>query len=637
MADTIQHRGPDDEGFYFSGPIGLGFRRLSIIDLNTGHQPISNEDGSVWITFNGEIYNYQELRHYLLSKGHVFRTQTDTEVIVHLYEELGEACVEKLRGMFAFAIWDDRQKVLFLARDRVGIKPLYYWLSEHSLAFGSEIKAILADPDVKAEVSPAIIDRFLTFYYVPGEETLFRNVYKLAPGSCMSIREGKLRVRQYWDLSFSPTRQSFGKAKEELLALLDESVQLHMISDVPVGFLLSGGVDSTAMLSLAARKMVRPISSYTIGFSEPGIADERPYARIAAKRYGSEHHEMTISAREFVDFLPRYIWHMEDPVCEPPAVALYYVSRLARDFVKVLISGEGGDEGFAGYPNYRTMLWMERLKSVSKPLNGAFSTILSVLSHLLRSDSVARYAPLLDIPFESYYYSRTSGPLAFFNNHANELYSKEFAQSVDKKNSLSPVMRYVQNRPGSDILSKMLYVDTKTWLPDDLLIKADKITMANSIELRVPLLDHKVLEFAASLPTNYKVHGFTTKYIAKKTLQECVPREILERKKAGFPIPYASWLRTQLRSWLLDLLLDRETLSRGYFNKAGIEHLLSENQRSGKYSKEIFSLAVLELWHREFLGKERNILSEPPLNSVVHFPARDQANPENSTCDRNVC
>lgn len=623
MADTIQHRGPDDEGFYFSGPIGLGFRRLSIIDLNTGHQPLSNEDGSVWITFNGEIYNYQELRDFLLTKGHVFRTQTDTEVIVHLYEEVGEACVERLRGMFAFAIWDDRQEVLFLARDRVGIKPLYYWLSEHSLAFGSEVKAILADPDVKPEVSPAIIDRFLTFYYVPGEETLFRNVYKLAPGSSMTVRAGKMRVRQYWDLSFSPARQSFSKAKEQLLALLDQSVQLHMISDVPVGFLLSGGVDSTAMLSLASRKTNRPISSYTIGFSEPGLADERPYARLAAKRHGSEHHEMTIGAKDFVDFLPRYIWHMEDPVCEPPAVALYYVSRLAKDFVKVLISGEGGDEGFAGYPNYRTTLWMERLKSVSKPLNGALSTILSLLSRFLRSERVAKYAPLLDIPFESYYYSRTSGPLGFFNSHSDELYSKEFAHSVDKKHSVSPVLRYLQNKPGYDVLSKMLYVDTKTWLPDDLLIKADKITMANSIELRVPLLDHKVLEFAASLPTNYKVHGFTTKYIAKKALQECVPREILERRKAGFPIPYAFWLRTQLRDWVFDLLLGRQTLSRGYFDKIGIEHLLLENQRSGKYSKVVFSLAVLELWHREFLGKERDPLSDPSLHSVVRLSTRD--------------
>jgi asparagine synthase (glutamine-hydrolysing) len=307
---------------------------------------------------------------------------------------------------------------------------------------------------------------------------------------------------------------------------------------------------------------------------------------------------------------------MEEPVCEPPAVALYYVSRLARHFVKVLISGEGGDEGFAGYPNYRTTLWMERLKSVSKPLNGAFSGIAALLGRLLRSDSTARYAPLLDTPFESYYYSRTSGPLGFFNSHAKELYSKEFLHSVNKKNSVSPVMRYLQNQSQNDVLTKMLYTDTKTWLPDDLLIKADKITMANSIELRVPLLDHKVLEFAASLPSNFKVRRFTTKYIAKETLRQCVPREILERKKAGFPIPYASWLRKELRDWFHDVLLDRETLSRGYFEKVGIEHLLSENQRSGKYSKEIFSLAVLELWHREFLGKEKDPLPEPSLNSV---------------------
>jgi asparagine synthase (glutamine-hydrolysing) len=276
MADSIYHRGPDDEGYYASGPVGFGFRRLSIIDLNTGHQPICNEDGSVWIVFNGEIYNYKELRSYLQIKGHVFKTQTDTEVIVHLYEEFGESCVEKLRGMFAFAIWDDRQETLFIARDRIGIKPLYYWLTGKSLVFGSEIKAILADPEVKPEVLPEMIDRFLTFYYVPGEETLFRNIRKLAPGSCLVVKNGKARIKQYWDLHFSSTPQSLEAAEKQFLDLLEESVALHMISDVPVGFLLSGGVDSTAMLGFAVGKTTYPLSSFTLGFQSPGLADERP-------------------------------------------------------------------------------------------------------------------------------------------------------------------------------------------------------------------------------------------------------------------------------------------------------------------------------------------------------------------------
>lgn len=618
MADTIQHRGPDDEGYYVSGPVGFGFRRLSIIDLNTGHQPISNEDGTVWIVFNGEIYNYQELRQHLQTKGHVFKTLTDTEVIVHLYEEFGEACVEKLRGMFAFAIWDDRGKVLFLARDRVGIKPLYYFLDDKCLIFGSEIKAILADPEVQAEIAPELVDRFLTFYYMPGEETLFRNIYKLQPGCRMAVKDGKAQVKQYWDLHFEITPQRLQDAEKDLVSLLQESVRLHMISDVPVGFLLSGGVDSTAMLGFGMGKTDHEISSFTIGFSDPGVTDERPYARLAAARYGSKHHEMTIGARDFADFLPKYIWHMEEPVCEPPAVALYYVSRLAKEFVKVLISGEGGDEAFGGYPNYRSNLWLERLKSVCKPLNGTLSATLGLFNHVLRSDVLTKYAPLLNVPFDSYYYTRTSSPFSFFNRNLNELYSDDFAHSVHKQYSMSPVTRCLQKAAGGT-LSKMMYVDTKTWLPDDLLIKADKMTMANSVELRVPLLDHKILEFAASLPGTYKVHGFTTKYIARKALRKLIPREILKRRKAGFPVPYNSWLRRDLRDWLRGILLDRETAARGYFKKTTVEKLLSENARSGSYSKELFSLAVLELWHREFL-KEKIAPAFPVLTGTVNNP-----------------
>ncbi|MGC2331981.1 MAG: asparagine synthase (glutamine-hydrolyzing) [Candidatus Acidiferrales bacterium] len=604
MADTIDHRGPDDEGYHASGPVGLGFRRLSIIDLNTGHQPLSNEDGTVWIVFNGEIYNYQGLRQELLSKGHIFKTQTDTEVIVHLYEEFGEACVEKLRGMFAFAIWDEREKTLFIARDRVGIKPLYYWLSDTSLIFGSEIKAILADPEVEAEVVPAMIDRFLSFYYVPGEETLFRNIFKLAPGSYMVVRQGKARVKQYWDLRFSPEPQDIRQAEEKLLELLDECVRLHMIADVPVGFLLSGGVDSTAMLGFAVGKSDRPLSSYTLGFAAPGLEDERPFARLAAQKYGSEHHEMTISSQEFADFLPKFAWYMEEPVCEPQAVALYYVSRLAKDFVKVLISGEGGDEAFAGYQTYRGVLWVERFKRLFRPCNGAISSFLMAANHLLQSHRIDKYAPMLTLPLEDYYYSRTSSPFLYFNAHSNELYSEDFSDNIDKETSLSVAKRYLRNEAGKGCVNRMLYVDTKTSLPDDLLLKADKMTMANSIELRVPLLDHRLLEFAARLPEDFKVRRLTTKYIAKRALRNRIPREILGRRKAGFPVPWSAWLRTELKGWVADVLLDSESLSRGYFRKECIEKLVTQNVQAGTYPKEILSLVSLELWHRAFLPRE---------------------------------
>ncbi|HYK88577.1 MAG TPA: asparagine synthase (glutamine-hydrolyzing) [Acidobacteriota bacterium] len=623
MADTISHRGPDDEGYFISGPVALGFRRLSIIDLSGGHQPLSNEDGTLQIIFNGEIYNYQELREYLLAKGHFFRTRSDTEVIIHLYEELGEACVEKLRGMFAFAIWDERRQSIFLARDRVGIKPLYYRVSRTSLTFASEIKAILADPEVPPEVQPSMIDRFLTFDYLPGEETLFRGISKLPPGHSIMFHAGKSKLRQYWDLDFSPSPLSLRQAQEQLLHLLEESVRLHMISDVPVGFLLSGGVDSTAMLAFAAGKSPHPISSYTVGFSDPHVTDERPYARLAASRYGSEHHEITITAQQFADFMPQYVWHMEEPVCEPPAVALYYVSKLARDFVKVLISGEGGDEAFAGYSNYRSILWLQRIRRFPPPFNRLLSGALSIFGHLTKSDRFAKSLQFAGAPLENSYYSRTSDPTRFFNRRWSEFYSADFARVIDKNLSVYPATRHLRNARGGGSLGKMLSVDTKTWLPDDLLIKADKMTMANSVELRVPLLDHKILEFAASLPANFKVRRFTTKFIARKALAAHVPSEILNRKKAGFPVPYEKWLRQDLHDWVRDILLDGKSLNRGYFRKSAVEAMVSDNSRSGRHSKEIFKLAVLELWHRQFLETARSVpsLDFSPVGPTLQLSA----------------
>ena len=601
MLQTIQHRGPDDEGKYFAPQVGVGHRRLSIIDLSLGHQPLANEDDTVWIVFNGEIYNYQDLRQDLLTRGHVFKTHSDTEVIIHLYEECGESCVEKLRGMFAFAIWDDKKKVLLLARDRVGIKPLYYWKTDKSLIFASEIKAIMADAEVKREVDPAMIDRFLSFYFLPGEETLLRNILKLAPGHYLIVRDGKVDIREYWNLRFSETPMSLEACEKKLVELLEEAARLHMISDVPVGFLLSGGVDSTAMLHFAVGKTTFPLSSYTLGFTEALTVDERPYARLAAKEYGCEHHEMTITSKDFMDFMPKYVWHMEEPVCEPQAVALYYVSKLAKSFVKVLISGEGGDEAFAGYPIYRNLLWLERLKKPFGPLNGLFKAGLNQANRFLHSHKIAKYAPLLDVPLDSYYFSRTSSPGKYFNTNIDSLYTSDFLQHVDKENSVGVAKAFLKNSKGQSVVNRMLYVDTKTSLPDDLLLKADKMTMANSLELRVPLLDHKILEFAASLPANFKVRRFTTKYVFKETLRNKLPKQILDRRKAGFPVPYESWLRTEMRDWVRDILLDREAISRGYFNKGCIENLISEDSRWGGLTKELLSLATLELWHRAFL------------------------------------
>jgi asparagine synthase (glutamine-hydrolysing) len=611
MLDTIRHRGPDDQGVYISQQVGLGHARLSIIDLSSGHQPLSNEDGTIWIVFNGEIYNYLELRSFLLAKGHVFRTQSDTEVIVHLYEELGPQCVEKLRGMFAFALWDENTKSLFLARDRVGIKPLYYSLSSEAIVFASEIKAILADPAISRNLAPEIIDRFLTFLYLPGEETLLKEVSKLAPGHYLLLKNGKAEIRQYWDLQFfKPSeRLSIKRAENELSALLAEAVELHMIADVPVGVLLSGGVDSTAVLSCAAERTDKEISSYTVGFSDSSFADERPYARLAAETFGSQHHDMTITASDFADFLPRYVWHMEEPVCEPPAAALYYVSKLARNHVKVLLSGEGGDEAFAGYDNYRNIIWLERLKQVWPAANGAASWSLSRLNSWVHSAKVAKYTPLVNATFPNYYYSRTSTPYRYSGNGIGELYSADFVRSIDREYAVEPVRRLFSTVCTQGILDQMLYIDTKTWLPDDLLIKADKMTMANSLELRVPLLDHRFLEFAASLPQHYKLKGFTLKYIWKKALAKRVPERILNRKKAGFPVPYEFWLRNDLRDQIRCILTDRKTTERGYFQKAAVEKLVNANNQLGTYSKEVFSLVALELWHRMFLDGEQATLN----------------------------
>ena len=602
MMDKMIHRGPDDGGIYAEQRIALGHRRLSIIDLSTGKQPISNEDGTVWIVFNGEIYNYLQLRNELLQAGHRFQTQTDTEVIVHLYEQYGEHCVDRLSGMFAFAIWDVRKKRLFLARDRVGIKPLYYSVNENGLVFASEIKALLADPSVKREIDPQTIDKFLTFFYTPGPETMFRSIQKLPPGHFLICEDGKSQLHQYWDLAFvnEARKWSLNDTTAELAGLLREAVRSHMISDVPVGVLLSGGVDSTGLLSFCAEETNKKVKTFTIGFGGEQFADERTYARLAAQRYGTEHYEMTISPLDFRDFMPTYVRHMEEPVCEPPAIALHYITRLASKHVKVLISGEGGDEAFAGYEKYRNVVWLERFKQLGWPWTGGAERMLNGLSSIGVS-KVARYAAQMQIPLEEYYYSCSAGPQSPFVRLREELYVPGFRKQIDPERSLQYLRECFSAVRSQNLLNKMLYVDTKTWLPDDLLVKADKMTMANSVELRVPLLDHKVLEFAASIPTEYKLNGLTTKYILKRALKDRVPEQVIKRKKAGFSVPVQAWISGELRGFSRDVLLDSKTLARGYFMKGAVEKMLNQAEKENKYGKEVFSLLVLELWCREFI------------------------------------
>ena len=606
MMNVISHRGPDGQGKYLSGPVGLGHARLAIIDLSTGDQPMTNEDGSIWLVYNGEIYNFQELRDALIKKGHTFRSTCDTEVIVHLYEEYGVECAKHLQGMFAFALWDARQKALYLARDRVGIKPLYYANLGKALVFGSEIKSILCDPAVKREVNPEAVHKFLTFLYLPGNDTLFKGIHKLEPGHYLFVKDGKVQDKQYWDLRFDPVEngKSLTETADELYQLLRKTVKEHMISDVPVGVLLSGGVDSTAILSCAVQETNKRMATFTIGFGGEEFADERPFARLAAERFGTEHHEITISPQEFSDFLPAYVWHMEEPVCEAPAIALYYVSQLARRHVKVVLSGEGGDEAFAGYQNYRNLMLFEQLKKTAGPFNGLLSSVTGALGHMNGSARFKKYAPLFKAPLASYYYSRVGSPFSYFNTRRNELCTGDFLGTANSAAVVQIVDKLFSRVERQPLLNQMLYVDTKTWLPDDLLVKADKMTMANSLELRVPLLDHLVLEFAAKLPARFKVRGTMTKRILKEAFKNKIPSEIIHRRKTGLPVPLKKWMRSELNGHVREVLLNGRSLNRGYFRKDGIERLLQQNQVDGTLMKEVFSLLTLEMWHAAFVDSQ---------------------------------
>jgi asparagine synthase (glutamine-hydrolysing) len=604
MLKPIAHRGPDGQGVYLDGSVGLGHVRLAIIDVDGGPQPMSNEDGTVWIVFNGEIYNFQALRTDLIIRGHQFHSRSDTEVIIHLYEEYGEECLRHLHGMFTFAIWDQKRRRLFLARDRVGIKPLYYCQTPHALYFASELKAILADPVVSREIDLPALRQFFSFYYLPGQATLFQSIRKLAPGHFLISEAGRVTEKCYWDLQFTHDRwdRSFPEVVEELHSLLGTTVKEHMIADVPVGVLLSGGIDSSAVLNFAVQGTSKQVRAYTLGFSGDQVVDERPYARLAAKRFGAEHHELTITCEDFWNFLPAYVWHMEEPVCEPPAVALYYISKLAREHVKVLLSGEGGDEAFAGYPNYPHMLRLDRIQRILGPLSRPVGRLAELSGGFLGMGRLGRYGTALGRQLAHHYFSRTSAPGTIFNAQASRLFTAEFLQATASASPVRFMADLLQPVQGSPLLDQMLYADTKLWLPDDLLVKADKMTMANSLELRVPLLDHKVLEFAASLPPEYKVRGKETKRALKAAFAKALPQEILTRKKAGFPVPYSSWLRGPLAGRVRDLLLSGPAIKRGIYRRQAVEQLLTDHVSTGAYPKEVFSLIVVELWYRKFAG-----------------------------------
>ncbi|HEX8087359.1 MAG TPA: asparagine synthase (glutamine-hydrolyzing) [Blastocatellia bacterium] len=603
MCHAIEHRGPDDEGFHVDVGVALGMRRLSIIDLFTGHQPISNEDGSIWVVFNGEIYNFRHLREGLIARGHDLRTNTDTEVIVHLYEEEGEACVGQLRGMFAFAIWDSRDRKLFIARDRVGIKPLHYWHAGGRLIFGSEIKSILQHPAVSREVNPKAISDFLSFNYVPDPSTAFRGIHKLPPGHTLTFKDSRLSVRSYWDFNYAeraagePLRDE-SYYVERIRELITESVKLRLISDVPLGAFLSGGIDSSAIVATMARLMDRPVKTFSIGFSESSF-DELHYARLAARHLGTDHHEFVVTP-DVCNLVEEIIWHHDEPFADVSSIPTYIVSKMAREHVKVVLSGDGGDELFAGYERYRVDRDRGAFERVPEFIR---RNVLLRASRLLpRGVYGKNFLRHIALAADARYIDSVS----YFNNTGkDDLLSRDFRRALGAYDS-DEAFKRLYNAPSSrERTDHLLYLDSKTYLPGDILTKVDRMSMAHSIEARVPLLDHKLIEFVQTIPASLKLRGRVTKHIFKRAVSGIIPDEIIDRPKQGFDVPIKKWLNGELRALLVDTLADCRTRQRGYFNQSAVDRIVDEHRRGRRdNSRHLWGLLTFELWQRAFIDRK---------------------------------
>lgn len=600
MLDAIVHRGPDDEGLHLNGGIALGARRLSIIDLPGGQQPISNEDGSVTVVFNGEIYNYRALRERLSRRGHAFRSQGDTEVLVHLYEELGEDCLHELEGMFTFALWDARSRKLLLARDRLGVKPLYYAQTDGRLLFASEIKALLRHPALRAAPDLDALAAFLLLKYVPAPQTMFAGIVALPPGHLLVSDSTGVQVRCWWDLSFSradpmPTEE---EAAEGLRIRLQEAVRSHLVSDVPFGAFLSGGVDSSTIVALMSRELSQPVRTFAVGFAGADEdMSELPYARLVAERYETDHSEVLVGARDLVEQAQKVVWHLDQPIADNACLANYMVAELASRHVKMVLTGEGGDELFAGYARYageRLSPLFRRLPRVARSVGIA----LSRRSPGLSRSSIALYA--LCQPEERRRFV-TWFPL-MHPEAREELAEGKLAEALTRAAPETLFADPLARTDATDTVSRMLYVDTKLWLPDDLLARGDKMSMAASLEARVPLLDHRLVEFAATLPPHLKVKGLERKYLLKKVAREWLPEPILSRRKQGFPMPMARWLRGEAREFCHDLLSPDMVSRRGIFSPARVLRVLDEHDsQAADHGPLLWALISIELWHRAFV------------------------------------
>jgi len=597
--DSMVHRGPDDEGFYVNGELGLGNRRLSIIDLPGGHQPISNEDESIWITFNGEIYNYRELRPDLEKRGHHFRTSSDTETIVHLYEEYGLGCLEYLRGMFAFALWDGRAKRLFVARDRLGIKPLFYRQEPGRLIFASELRALRELVGQPLEIEPQSVYDFFGFRYIPAPRTFYRGVEKLLPGHYLLADARGVRTEAYWDVPpEEDTSRSEEDFAEDVVERLRESIRLRLIADVPLGVFLSGGTDSSAVVAFMAELGAHPLRTFSVGFEERGFS-ELPFARRVAQRFSTEHHELLVGPQDLAEELGRLVAFRDEPVAEPTDVALYRMSRLASESVKVVLAGEGGDELFAGYPKYAA----DRLAGlVSAFPQDVTRAIARWLPYRQRRARLA--LETLSIRDEA---ERSVTWFASFSREEREaLFAPEFLEQVDVAHPAHVFEQYLEKVRDRSPLKRMLYADLKIWLPDNLLLRGDQMTMAASIEERVPFLDHKLVELAARIPSRMLTRGFKTKILLRRALKPYLPPETLRRRKVGFTVPIGPWFRKTLKSMVADLVLSPEAQARGYFNRQAMERFVREHFDGVRdRQKQLWALVNFELWIRQKSGRRK--------------------------------
>jgi asparagine synthase (glutamine-hydrolysing) len=612
MGDVVAHRGPDASGVYVDGPTGLAHRRLAILDLSDqGRQPMYSADGRFAMVFNGEIYNYLELRDELQRAGHHFRTQTDSEVLLTLYALEGPAALSRLQGMFAIGIWDAERRELFLARDRVGIKPLYYVETPDGLVFGSEAKSLFEYPGVPCDVDRDQIDTYMTFGYVPGARTLFRGVKKLLPGHALTVTSHGLTCREYWDVRYAPNHARDAEdTASQLHDLLLDVTNMHLRSDVPVGVFLSGGLDSSAVVSLLSEAGVSGIKTFSVAYRDGEAFDESQYAGLVSRHFGTTHHVLYVDPSHFEDFIPDYVWHMDEPVTEAAALSLYFISRELRQHVTVALSGEGADELFAGYQIYRYMLWLERYRQAPMLLR---SHVAEPIAAMVPSGKVQKYLEMARLPLaERYLGVGVSEPW-----HRRALYSPSMRDPVTRPATEDVTGRYYGRSAGHDALSQMLYLDLKTWLVDDLLIKADKMTMANAVELRVPFLDHRVIEFAATVPSDLKLHRGVAKWILKKAMGARLPAEILQRRKMGFPTPLTQMFRGPLSTYLYDLLTSARAVARDYFDARRVRRLIAEHV-SGRHDhhRVLWQLVVLEEWHRAFIDGHRD-RSRPPADAPV--------------------